>query len=117
MTDTTAYKNRLITERGSLEEELKSVAQPNPSNPEEWEAVQKDTSQEADPNDQADLLDQYQENRALTNVLNARYQEVVAALERIENNTYGICGVGGEEIEKERLEADPAASTCKKHLS
>ena len=117
MIDTTTYEKRLRDEKKRLEDELKTVAQPNPSNPTEWEGVQKDITQEADPSDQADLLDQYQENRALTDVLNARYQEVNAALERIKGDSYGICEVGGEEIEEERLEADPAAQTCKKHLS
>lgn len=37
------------------------------------------------------------------------------ALLRIENGTYGICAVSGEEIEPERLEAVPYATTCMKH--
>ncbi len=36
---------------------------------------------------------------------------------RIEDGTYGVCTVSGEEIETERLEADPAAKTCKAHLN
>jgi len=34
------------------------------------------------------------------------------ALERIENGTYGICSVCGEEIPKERLEAVPITQHC-----
>ena len=39
------------------------------------------------------------------------------ALERIEKGTYGICEVGNEEIEEDRLNANPAARTCKAHLN
>jgi DnaK suppressor protein len=38
--------------------------------------------------------------------------EVVAALKRIEDGTYGYCTVGGEPIPEKRLEAIPWASLC-----
>ena len=31
--------------------------------------------------------------------------------------TYGTCEVSGEQIEEDRLEADPAARTCKAHMN
>lgn len=117
MTDTQEYKKRLEAEREGLEKQLEDIAQPNPSNPGEWEAVQKEPAQESDPNDQASSLDDYQENRAVVDVLNTRHREVVAALERIDTGTYGICVVCGKKIEDDRLDADPAAETCKEHLS
>ena len=40
----------------------------------------------------------------------ATVEEIDAALERIENNTYGICAGSGQEIPKERLEAIPWAT-------
>ena len=117
MTDNTkAFKERLETEKASLETQLATIGQPSAENPGEWEAVQKDTAQEADPNDQADHLDEYQENRAILDVLNTQYREVVAALARIEDGTYGICEIGNEPIEDDRLEADPSAKTCKAHM-
>jgi len=39
-------------------------------------------------------------------------EEVEAALERIENGTYGTCVVCGKPIAKERLEAVPWATLC-----
>ncbi len=116
MTDTNIFKENLEQEKTNLEKQLSTVAQPDQENPGTWEAIQTDTTQEADPHDQADHLDQYQENRAVVDVLNARYQQVAAALERIERGTYGICEVSGEPIEKERLEADPTARTCVAHI-
>jgi DnaK suppressor protein len=38
--------------------------------------------------------------------------EIDAALERIENGTYGICAVCGRPIGEERLEAVPYAKLC-----
>ena len=117
MIDTNKYKNLLEGEKTSLETQLQDIARPNPANPGEWEAVQKEPAQESDPNDQASSLDEYQENRAIVDVLNSRHHDVLAALARIEDGSYGVCSVCGKEIEKERLDADPAAATCKEHLS
>jgi RNA polymerase-binding protein DksA len=38
--------------------------------------------------------------------------EIDAALQRIEDGTYGICSNCGDEIPRERLEANPWASLC-----
>ena len=111
------YRERLEEEKATLETQLADVGRPNPSNPGEWEAIQKEPAQESDPNDQASSLDEYQENRAIVEVLNTRHRIIVAALACIEDGSYGICSVCGNPIEKERLEADPAAATCKAHLS
>lgn len=117
MIDTAIYKDRLEKEKVLLEDQLQDVGRPDPLNPGSWEAVQKEPAQESDPNDQASSLDDYQENRAVVDVLNGRHHDVLSALARIENGSYGSCSVCGNPIEKERLDADPAASTCKEHLS
>jgi DnaK suppressor protein len=44
-------------------------------------------------------------------------QEIDEALDRIENNTYGICEGGGEAIAKARLKAIPWARYCVKCAS
>jgi RNA polymerase-binding transcription factor DksA len=116
MNDTSTYKARLEEEKTNLETQLSSVGRRNPSNPNDWEAVPQETGQEADPSDRADTLEHYGENAAILTDLENRYNEVVAALDRITDGTYGVCAIGGEEIEAERLDADPAARTCKAHL-
>ncbi len=97
--------------------QLGTVGRRNPSNPNDWEAVPSETGLEADPNDQADLMENYDENKAILNDLEIRYNDVLGALSRIEKGTYGVCEVCGEAIEEERLEAEPAAKTCKSHLN
>ncbi|MEK7080047.1 MAG: hypothetical protein AAB883_01105 [Patescibacteria group bacterium] len=115
--NTESYKQRLTEEKGTLESELATIGQRNPSNPADWEARPSETGQEADPNDQADLMESYSENNAILTDLELRYNTVLAALSRIEDGTYGKCKVDGSDIEPERLDADPAASTCKTHLN
>ncbi|MEL6981147.1 MAG: DNA-binding protein [Actinomycetota bacterium] len=41
--------------------------------------------------------------------------EIDAALERLDNNTYGMCEAGDDFIPRERLEAIPEASVCVQH--
>lgn len=115
--ETTAFREQLTKEKETLEAELATVGRPNPANPKDWEAVPAEVGQEADPNDQATVLDSYGENDAILTDLETRYQEVLQALGRIDAGTYGTCTVGGEAIEEERLVADPAAATCLAHLT
>ncbi|MDB5244982.1 MAG: TraR/DksA family transcriptional regulator [Parcubacteria group bacterium] len=117
MKDTSTYGAALADEKKVLETELESVGRRNASNPADWEAVPQETGQESDPNDRADLMEHLGENTAILNDLEIRYNIVLAALERIEKGTYGICEIGGEEIEEARLAADPAAATCKAHMN
>jgi RNA polymerase-binding transcription factor DksA len=116
MENATEFKEELLLEKKSLEEQLATIAQPSAGNPAEWEAIQRDTDQEADPSDQADHLDEYQENRAVVDVLNARHREIITALDKIDTGTYGMCEVCNAPIEHERLEAESTASTCMAHM-
>jgi DnaK suppressor protein len=111
------FRSRLEEEKAELERQLQTVGRRNPSNPADWEPVQQDTGQEADPTDQADQMEQYGENAAILNDLEVRYNDVLAALKRIGDGTYGTCEVSGEQIEEDRLEADPAARTSKAHMN
>lgn len=117
MNDTAKYKSLLEEEKQRLEAELQTVGRRNPSNPADWEPVPQATGQEADRNDAADLIEGYEDNTAILKDLEIRYNEVLESLGRIEKGTYGVCAVSGEEIEEDRLTADPAAKTCKAHLN
>jgi RNA polymerase-binding transcription factor DksA len=114
--NTDAYRTRLLDEGAKLEAELRDVGRKNPSNPNDWEAVPQETGAEADPNDRATEIQGFEDNTAILKDLETRYNEVKDALARIDAGTYSICEVGGETIEEDRLDADPAAKTCKTHL-
>jgi RNA polymerase-binding transcription factor DksA len=116
MIATAIFKKRLEEEKLKLESELSSVGVKNPSNPGDWEAAPKESINEADPLDTASEIEDFSDNRAILNDLEIRYNSVLDALVRIEKGTYGVCEISGEPIEKGRLEADPSAKTCIKHM-
>ncbi|HEX8591202.1 MAG TPA: TraR/DksA C4-type zinc finger protein [Candidatus Paceibacterota bacterium] len=118
MTDTTALRARLEEEKARLEKELETVGRRNPSNPADWEATNKEAEDRpSDPADLATVIDQYSENTSILNDLETRYNEVANALAHMEAGTYGTCRICGKEIEEDRLNAEPAADTCKEHRS
>jgi RNA polymerase-binding transcription factor DksA len=49
------------------------------------------------------------------NSLKLSLSEVLLALEKLSNGTYGKCEKCGESIEPDRLEVQPAARYCMKH--
>jgi len=112
------YKDLLLAEKKRLLEELPSVGRVNPENPEDWHGTPGDTVAETeDENSLADKLEEFEERSAVEAELESQLILVNDALERIEGGTFGICKVGGEEIESDRLEVNPSAETCKKHMS
>ena len=117
--DTQKFKEKLEAEKATLTEEMQKIARINPdSEKEDWEAKGADLNVlQADQNQRADVQEEYELNNTLLKDLEVRYNNVKAALSRIEDGTYGVCGIGGEQIETERLEANPAATTCKAHIN
>ena len=112
------FKDLLQKELELLESELSTVGRKNPSNPLDWEATEGDVvSDTAEEGDVAEGIEQYEDNKGILNQLEIRLNEVKKALTKIEQDKYGICEVSGEQIEEDRLEANPAATTCKKHMN
>lgn len=117
-TDLNKFKELLLIEREKLESELSTVGRRNPDNPEDWEAVPSDAQTDsADLNDFADNIEDFETNTAILKQLETQLKDVNDALEKIENGSYGICEISGKEIEIDRLEANPAARTCKEHMN
>lgn len=115
--DTAKLKKQLEEEKTLLETELASLGSRNPANPSDWMPA-KPAGDEfgADRNDNADIIEDMQDDNASLNELEGRLNTVIAALEKIESNSYGTCTVCGNEIEEDRLNANPAAPTCKAHM-
>ena len=83
----------------------------------EWEPKSTEADIErSDPNEVADKLEIYEENSALVQQLEKRLLEIDAALQKIKKGVFGLCEVDNKPIEEDRLEANPAARTCKKHI-
>jgi len=102
----------------ALNNELRSLGIHNPDVPEDWvEKMNDSDTVSADPNDVADRTEEYDTRRAELAALEGRWNDVRDALQKIEGGKYGICEVSGEPIEEDRLEANPAARTCKAHMN
>lgn len=115
--NTNYFKNILENELKTLETELATIGRKNPDNPQDWEATElPNGTDEADELEVADSMEEYENNRSILNQLENRLNEVKNALAKIKSGKYGVCEIGGEEIEQDRLEANPAATTCKKHM-
>ncbi len=116
--ETSVYKERLEGELATLTSDLKELGIHNPQVKEDWIAVPQDVdTAEADENVGADRAEDWLERTATLKELEARYNNITRALSKIENGTYGICEISGEQIESDRLDANPAARTCKAHIN
>lgn len=113
--DTEKMKHRLEEERAQLEKELETHGG-STENKGDWTGSSATIETgSADPNVVADQIEELVTNVGLVETLEIRYRNIVRALKKIEDGTYGICEVGNEQIPVERLEANPAARTCVAH--
>ncbi len=109
-------KNRLETELATLELELTDIGKINSADHHDWTGTAGDYEVgTADKNIFADKVEEAQTNDHIVDELEVRRAEVVDALARIDSGDYGKCKECGEDILQERLEANPAASTCIEH--
>lgn len=115
--NTAHFKKKLEDEKAALEKDLAQVARKNPDNPSDWEAIpaERDVSQ-ADENTVADAIADYEDNNAIVNTLESRYRDVKSGLDKIAKGVYGTCQICKKEIDSDRLEANPAARTCREHM-
>lgn len=115
--NTEHFRKRLEEELQTVEGELSSVGAQNPNNPSDWEAKETQIDVTAMQMDElGDKMEEYTQNRAINDQLEIRYNAIKSALDKISKGTYGVCEIGGEPIEEDRLDADPAARTCKAHM-
>lgn len=115
MTDYTARLESMLEE---LTLELKAIGIHNPDNPSDWIAVPEGVdANEPDTDLVADVVEEWDERRALVATLERRYNDVTRALLKSRNGTFGICEICTQPIEGARLDANPAARTCKTHMN
>lgn len=106
------FRKKLEKEKTLLEEELKTVGTKNPQHAGGWEAKSGNLDiDSADDNEVADKIEALEENTGIVEQLEKQLDEVKAALDRIEKGTYGTSEATGKPIERDRLEANPAART------
>jgi RNA polymerase-binding transcription factor DksA len=114
------FKNKLEAEAAEIEGELSKIAKKDPNQKGNWDATPGDIdvmNPLADANEAADKIEEFEENQIVTDALEVRHKEIKIALAKMEEGTYGTCEISGEAIEEDRLHANPAARTCKEHMS
>lgn len=116
MIDTTHFKEKLLQMKADLEADLGTTGQKDREHEGDWHPAPSDQNPADFRDDVADKLEDLQEQEATEANLEKSLRAVTSALTKIEAETYGICSVCNEEIETDRLEANPAADTCKAHL-
>lgn len=115
--DTNHFKKMLEDEKAVLEKELATVGEKNPADKNDWFAADsKKDIDRAEEGEVAENIDEYETRVGILDKLELRLGNVKTAFEKIENGSYGICKICGEKIEEDRLEANPASLTCKKHM-
>src|SRR5436190_1619531 len=102
--NTEHFKELLTTEKAVLEAEIKTVKVD-------------DDRDRADETEVADDIEKLESDTAVSGHLEIRLLEVKEALQKIEDGKYGLCNVCDNIIEVDRLEANPAAMTCKLHMN
>jgi RNA polymerase-binding transcription factor DksA len=107
-----AMKERLEKEKGELEESLAKHGRKDKTGNWQADAVDDFVTDPADENEVADKMEELATNIPIVEELEEQYNDVLLALGKIENGTYGVCENGGDQIPAERLEANPAARTC-----
>lgn len=113
--DTTEARTKLEAERERLlalhaeEEETSGLDQ------EQAESSGELADYDQHPGDMGTETFERTKELAVQDQLEVRLSDVDAALERIEEGTYGRCEACGKEIEPERLEARPATRYCLEH--
>ncbi len=106
-----------MKETAVLEKELANIGSKNPKNPADWEAVEHDDIDTAEDAEVASSMETFENNQGVLDQLEKQLNNVKSALNKIETGEYGVCEVCGQDIEEDRLEANPSSATCKVHMN
>jgi RNA polymerase-binding transcription factor DksA len=116
-TDRKKIKEKLEEERDILIGELKDMGKLNPDT-NEWEATPEEMNYaEADQNDMADRFEDFEAKSSMLKVLESKLTNILRALRGIGRGSFGKCEICKKDIEPARLEANPSARTCRKHMN
>lgn len=106
-----AVKKRLLTEQERLESELHEIVE-RTSHAAEFERITEMSSYDDHPADLASETFEREKDLALESNIQDLLDKVNAALEKIDEGTYGVCDSCGVDINPNRMEALPWASLC-----
>lgn len=107
--DLNEFKEALLKEKAIIEEELNRIGKPTTS---AGDFSTNFTEIGTDEDDNASEVEEYTDNLALETTLEKQLKDILEALGKIEDGTYGKCENCNAEIPLERLKAYPAAKKC-----
>ena len=117
MLDKKKIKEKLEKERDILLDQIRDIGKLNPET-NEWEAIPEElNSRESDQNDMADRFEDFEARSVMIKALESRLNNILSALRGLNKESFGRCEVCKKDIEMDRMEVNPAAKTCKKHLN
>ncbi len=101
-------KEQLLKEKEQLERDLSESAVKNDDH---WETKRPHFGEEGrfDEEERADEVEEYEAEASIDRQLETRLLDIAAALQKINNGTYGICEQCKKAIDEARLTANPAA--------
>jgi DnaK suppressor protein len=106
--DIEKYRKLLIAERDRLAQEIPPVSEIAQPVPDQWEVTAAD----------APLISEIKDvQNEIVSMKSDRLNRVQAALDRIDDGTYGICIRCGKPIDPRRLDVEPSATACMDCLS
>jgi len=104
---------RLKEEKAKLEEELDRFAKKDYRPIGDYDTIFPQFDQErTTPDESADEVEEYDKLLGIEHALETRLKEVNDAIDRLHTKNFGLCQNCGRQISKERLLANPAATTC-----
>lgn len=105
-------KASLLKEKVELEKNLEQIAKPLDKKGGDYETNFEEIG--TGKEDNATEIEQYSDNFSVEVILEKKLQNIIAALQKIETGTYGICEKCQQAIDLKRLEANPSAKKCLK---
>jgi DnaK suppressor protein len=103
-------RERLHGEYARLKAELEEFTKQNPRNRDDYVAQFENIGDKEDEN--AEEVATYSTNLMLERTLESSLRDIVRALERLDEGSYGNCKYCGKEIDEKRLDARPSSSSC-----
>ena len=114
--DQEKYKKLLLVEKIQIEKSLSERGHTTKSG--DWIADEAPIDEsDFDLTSTANRIEEYEGNVGVLSSLESHLADVMSALAKIEDGTYGACEKGGEKIDIARLDANPSARTCQMHMN
>ncbi|MBU2028705.1 TraR/DksA C4-type zinc finger protein [Patescibacteria group bacterium] len=105
-------KISLLKEQAELEKNLEQIAKPLDKKGGDYETNFEEIG--TGKEDNATEIEQYSDNFSVEVILEKKLQNIIEALQKVEEGTYGICEKCQQEIDLNRLKASPSAKNCLK---